>query len=343
MTPRLVIPVPLDINYFRAVQGGAGTETEQDYKSAVARDNLMQLFRTSINRDDNATRNGVVQPMIITASEVKYKFNITVMPGDELYPGDMIEHEGEHLVVVNTRCVTPTYKVGLAWLCNIKFRFQNFTSEIIERWAALDSGVYSTTVGSDGTVTYLKRQFKVYLSGDPETYKIYIDKRLATDTMYDQNGNEILEAYTVTGRTKYAKGAYGAGAHLLELSVKSSETVGTRDSIEQMVCDYIEPGTPAPEPDKDLLICEIKGRPNIAIGGSRTYKAVFYDVDGNETTVDNAIWEVDLPDGITKQVDGQVCKLFVKDDDSLSGTSLTLAVSDSAGKYNKAQYEVGVF
>lgn len=335
--------MPLDLNYFRTVQSGIGSDSEGQYKASLANDNLKQLFRTSINRVDDAKRNGIVQPMIITASEVKYKYNITVMPDDELYPGDMIEAYGEHMIVVNTRYLTPTYKVGLAWLCNVKFRFQNFSPDIIERYAVLDSGVYSTTVGTDGTVTYLKRQFKIYMSSDQDTDKIFIDKRLATGTMYDQNGNEILESYRITGRTKHAKGAYGAGTHLLELSAKSSESVGVKDNIELLVCDYIAPGEDRPTPDETLLTCEIKGRINIAIGGSRTYTAVFYDSSGNQVSVDDVVWDVDLPDGITKQVSGTTCKLTVKDDDSLSGISLMLSVVDKAGKYNKAQFEVGVF
>ncbi len=335
--------MPLDLNYFRTVQSGIGSNSEGQYKASLANDNLKQLFRTSINRVDDAKRNGVVQPMIITASEVKYKYNITVMPDDEIYPGDMIEAYGEHMIVVNTRYITPTYKVALAWLCNVKFRFQNFSPDVIERYAVLDSGVYSTTVGTDGTVTYLKRQFKIYMSSDPDTDKIFIDKRLATGTMYDQNGNEILEAYRITGRTKHAKGAYGAGTHLLELSAKSSESVGVRDNIELLVCDYIAPGDEPPTPDEKLLNCEIKGRSNIAIGGSRTYTAIFYDADGNQVSVDDVVWEIDLPSGITKQVSGATCKITVTDDDSLSGVSLTLTVVDAAGKYNKAQFEVGVF
>lgn len=335
--------MPLDLEYFRAVQSGFGPDTEAKYKSVIAKDNLLQLFRTSINRVDDAKRNGLTQPMIITASEVKYKYNITVMPDDELYPGDMIEAYGEHMIVVNTRYITPTYKVGLAWLCNVEFRFQNFSPEIIHRWGVLDSGVYSTTVGTDGTVTYLKRQFKIYLSSDSDTDKIHLDKRLAVGTMYDQSGNEILEAYIVTGRTKYAKGAYGSGTHLLELSAKSSEAVGTRDNIDLMVCDYIAPDEDPPLPDKTLLDCEIKGRSNIAIGGTRTYKAVFYDTNKNVVTVDEIIWSVDLPDGITKLIDGDSCKITVKDDDSLSGTELTLSVVDGDGKYNKAKLLVGVF
>lgn len=334
--------MPLDAMYFRMVQGGLYSNYDSQYKATQANDNLLQQFRTSINRVDEAKRNGITQPMIITSTEVKYKYNITVMPWDELYPGDMIEALGEHMIVVNTRYITPTHKVGIAWLCNVKFRFQNFTSDIIERYAVLDSGVYSTTVGTDGTITYMKRQFKIYISSDDETDKICIDKRLATGTMYDQFGNEILEAYCITGRTKHAKGNYGSGAHLLELSAKSSEAVGTKDNIELIICDYIAPGETV-APDETLLNCEIKGRTNVAIGGSRTYTAVFYDQAGKATDISDIVWDVDLPNGITKIVDGTTCTVVVNDDDSLSGTTLTLTVVDKHGKYNKAQFEVGVF
>lgn len=333
----------MDASYFRAVQGAANAKTESDYKSALAMDSLETQLRTSINMIEDAKRNGVIQPMIITASEVKYKYNITCMPGDDLFPGDMIEAFGEHFIVVNTRSVTRTYKVGLAWMCNVLFRFQNFTPEIIERWGVLDSGVYSTTVGSEDILTYLKRQFKIYLPSDPDTDKIYIDKRLAVGTMYDQNGNEILESYRITGRTKYAKGAYGEGSHLLELAAKSSEQVGAKDNISLLICDYIEPQGESHTADETMLTCEISGRNNIAIGGSRKYTGIFYDASGTVTEVSDAVWSVSAPDGIRAVPSGSTCMVYADNNDEISGESVFLTLRDGSGRYNPVTIEVGVF
>lgn len=333
----------LDAKYFRTVQGFVNANSEAEYKSAAAKDSLAVQFRTSINYVENAKRNEEIQPMIITASEVKYKYNISCMPDDELYPGDIIEAFGEHLIVVNTRAMTNTYKIGTAWLCNVHFKFQNFTPEIIERWGVLDSGVYSTTLGSEDILSYMKRQFKIYLPSDPDTDKIFIDKRLAVGTMYDQNGNEILEAYTITGRTKHTKGAYGEGTHLLELSAKSSEQRGDRDNVELLICDYISPSDVENDHDDTLLKCEISGRNTIPLGGYRKYVGMFYDDSGNQVAVESPVWDADLPYGISISCDGDVCYVSVDDSEDLSGSCVVLTLADSSGRYNIARMELEVF
>lgn len=333
-----------DLGYFRTVQGTRCIHDEPTYKAVNAQEMLLEEFQDSINYVSDAKRNGEVQPMIISGSDVKYKYNITTMPGDELYPGDIIEANGEHFIVVQTRSESPVYILGLAWLCNVKFRFQNWSPTIIERYGVLDSGVYSTTTGTDGTITYLKRQFKIYMPSDEDTDKIYIDKRLAVGTMYDQSGNEILEAYVITGRTKFGKGGYGEGAHLLEMNAKSSEEVHDKDNIALMICDYIAPEDDG-EPDETeaVLECVIKGRNNIRLGASRTYTGVFYDADGNECDIDNPVWTVEAGIGIDYIANGKECTVTVPDDDVYSGTEIVLRLGDDNVNYKNTALVVGVF
>ena len=335
----------LDATYFATVQGALGTEGESEFRAAWAQDELLFDFEDSINYIADAKRNDVVQPMIITGTEVKYKYNVTAMPGDELYPGDIIEANGEHYIVVQTRSESPVYVLGLAWLCNAKFRFQNWTSDIIERYGVLDSGVYSTTTGTDGTVTYLKRQFKIYLPSDEDTDKIYIDKRLAVGTMYDQFGNEILEAYVITGRTKFGKGGYGEGAHLLELNAKSSEEVGAKDNITEMVCDYIAPDDDDEDDDTPAtatLLCVISGRSTIRLGKSRTYSGIFYNEENELVSIDNPQWEIEAPEGVIYSVDGATCTVSVSDDDDLVGAEIVLTLGDGEVNYRNAKMTVEV-
>lgn len=339
-----MITMDLDLCYFKTVQGTFNIHDEPTYKAVNAQEMLLDEFQSSINYVIDAKRNGEIQPMIITGSEVKYKYNITTMPGDELYPGDIIEAHGEHYIVVQTRSESPVYVLGLAWLCNVKFRFQNWSSTIIERYGVLDSGVYSTTTGTDGTITYLKRQFKIYMPSDEETDKIYIDKRLAVGTMYDQNGNEILEAYVVTGRTKFGKGGYGDGAHLLEMNAKSSEEVHDKDNVALMVCDYIAPKEEeTPEETDAVLECSIVGRNNVRLGASRTYTGVFYDADGEECEIEHPVWTVEASDGISVITDGATCTVSVPDEDIFSGTEIVLRLGDGNVNYKNTALVVGVF
>lgn len=334
----------LDLCYFRTVQNTLDIHDEPTYKAVNAQEMLAEEFTSSINYVVDAKRNGVTQPMIISGSEVKYKYNITTMPGDELYPGDIIEANGEHFIVVQTRSESPVYILGLAWMCNVKFRFQNWSPTIIERYGVLDSGVYSTTTGTDGTITYLKRQFKIYLPSDEDTDKIFIDKRLAVGTMYDQHGNEILEAYVITGRTKFGKGGYGEGAHLLELNAKSSEEVHSKDNVQLMICDYIEPDELAPDDDTDAVLeCEISGRSTIMLGSTRTYSGVFYDANHDVCVVENPVWTYEAPEGVSVQIDGAQCIVTVPDSDELSGAELVLRLGDGNVDYKNTMMVVEVF
>lgn len=338
----------LDLDYFRTVQGTMNIHDEPTYKAVNAQEMLLYEFQDSINYVIDAKRNGVVQPMIISGSDVKYKYNITTMPGDELYPGDIIEANGEHMIVVQTRSESPVYVLGLAWMCNVKFRFQNWSPTVIERYGVLDSGVYSTTTGTDGQITYLKRQFKIYLPSDEDTDKIYIDKRLAVGTMYDQYGNEILEAYVVTGRTKFGKGGYGEGAHLLELNAKSSEQVSIKDNVVEMICDYIAPDEttdddPTPAPPEAVLTCAITGRNNISLGMTRTYKAVFYDEGGAVCEIDLPVWTYEAPEGVTVTPNGATCSVQIPDDEALAGTEVILRLGDGGMLYKNTMLVVGVF
>jgi len=190
-----------------------------------------------------------------------------------------------------------------------------------------------------------KRQFKIYLPSDEDTDKIYIDKRLAVGTMYDQDGNEILEAYIVTGRTKFGKGGYGDGAHLLEMNAKSSEQVGAKDNIELMVCDYIAPedGDDDSHDETAVLSCEISGRNNVRLGGSRTFSAIFYDADGEVTTVDTPVWTYDAAEGVTVTPNGTICTVKVPDDDQYAGTEVVLRLGDGGVNYKNSMLIVGVF
>ena len=203
--------------------------------------------------------------------------------------------------------------------------------------------MYSTTTGTDGQVTYLKRQFKIYLPGDADTDKIYIDKRLAVGTMYNQFGNEVLEAYVITGRTKFGKGGYGEGAHLLELNAKSSEEVSAKDNVELMVCDYI-----APDDDEDddtseaTLTCVISGRSTIRLGKSRTYSGIFYDEENALVEIDNPQWTMEAPEGIKMSASGATCVVSIPNDDDFIGAEIVLTLGDGGVNYKNAKMTVEV-
>lgn len=226
----------LDINYFKAIQNATGLNSAQE---AIIQENKIRLLSDmveSINYKASATRNGILQPVVITVGKISYKSMITALPGDSLYAGDMIVSDGDYWLIVEVNTTNPIQNSGTAWLCNQLFRFQNGSTTIIERYGVLDNGNYATS-GND-KIQIIDNKYKIYLPYDNDTKKLYVGKRLAINRSFDSSGAEILTTYNITSVDPVAQ-SYGKGGHLLLLSIESSSYESDADSLTEMICDYI--------------------------------------------------------------------------------------------------------
>lgn len=278
-------------------------------------------------------RNGIPQRFVVDRNEVSYKYKFIAFPGEQIAIGDIIECDGLFFLVTDSpRMLNEITLAAIGWQCNCKFRWQNGTPDIIERWGVLYSGVYSTTKTNDDQLSVLNKQYKMYLPYDDDTKKLYVDKRMAVDIRYDKRGNEILEAYAITGFNRIAKG-YGSDAHLLICELKSSTYSKETDSLEEMICDYIKQGETA-APSDDLVI---DGRDTIRIGASRRYTAKRQD----GTAVPNVSWSIDKDEIGSMQVgeDGMLT-LSAKNDTSICGALITIRAEEENG--DKAEKTVEV-
>ena len=277
-----------------------------------------------------AKRNEVEQPFLITRTEVPEKYKIVAFPGDDLVDGDYIDVFGERFLVIQTRVQDTLQKNGIMWLCNHEFVWQNFSSDIVKRWGVLDSGVYSSTIMGEAQARSKNKQFKLYFPLDEATNKIFVDKRLACDKMFDQFGNEILNVYHVTGYDATSE-SFGAGAHLLILNLRSDEYNRKTDNTELMICDYIAPGEDTPT---DLLDCDISGTDYIRLGTHRKYSAVFYTATGEIVDDVTAVWSVEsAPNDVTFETNGNKITITVPNEDELLDQQITISLTDSAGNY----------
>ena len=73
---------------------------------------------------EDCTRNGTPQRFLITRTDSLIRCEITAFPGEELYPGDIIECFGEHWICYQTRVSSDIQVTGTIWLCNHLFRWQ---------------------------------------------------------------------------------------------------------------------------------------------------------------------------------------------------------------------------
>lgn len=326
----------LDWSHYNTRLSVNGT-SDRDRVIQKAKDNFLVKVLNNPGYQPNATRNGKSQRFLVDRTEVAYKIKVIAFPDENLYVGDILEIMGEHFIVIETRVVNEIHTTGTAWLCNHLFRFQNGTSEIIERWGVLDSGVYSTTLKGNNLVQSLHKQFKVYLPYDEDTAKLYIDKRIAGGVNYNANGDEILTCFIYTGEDPISR-SYGKNGHLLILNVESVEYDAARDNPKERICDYIPPS----EPSYDGELCEIVGRDTLRLGLKRTYLSRFFNENGAVDEEAVPSWSVEGDThGIHYSVDDGALIISVDANDLLIGTKLTIKLTDGKGRsaYKKVEVE----
>lgn len=303
--------------------------TKEDFARFVVDDPAYQ---------EDCLRNGNPQRFLITRSETTYRCEITAFPGEELYPGDMIECFGEHWICYETIVSSDIQVTGTIWLCNQLFRWQNGTPDIIEKWGVLDSGVYSTTKTGGYEVNTPDVQYKIYLPFDEDTERFFVDKRLATSIRYDANGKQILEVYKVT-RVDPTSQAYGKGAHLLLLHCRSDDYVAEFDNVEHMICNYIPAATDAESTTTstaDPVALSVSGRETIRTGASR-----LYSLEPAGAFVPE--WSIEpVSAGLHMETDGQELRVSADNADELVGTVFKVIASDPSGAYAPCSMTVEV-
>ena len=317
----------LAYQYFEAINNGIGMSSLNDITISEGKRNLREALMTSVHYDSNATRNGIRQGLVVTASDSYYKYKVEALPGDDLFVGDVIYSHGEYWIVVKTRVASPFQTIGLMWLCNCLFRWQNGTSKIIYQWGVLDSGVYSTTKDGDETVKTADKQYKIYLPKNNDTQKLYIDKRLATEYLYDSNYQKILSVYAVTGYDAISSN-YGHGGHLLVLNARSDDYVAGKDNLELMICDYI----PQDADDGPSLDGIITGYPTLRIGTTRRYAADFDVIE----------WSLseDAPSTVEIHAEGNEALVTVALSDDAIGVSFDVIAKYSDEEFATMSVEV---
>lgn len=334
--------MPLDISYFKAIHGGTGLSSSQDLRINENKSRLKEDLISSINYKPLATRNGVLQPIVLVNGKSGFKGTVLALPDDNLSVGDMIVCDGNHWLVVEISSTNPIQKSGTVWLCNQLFRFQNFNSTIIERWGVFDSGAYSKT--EDKQIQTADSWYRIFLPYDDDTKKIFVDKRLATNKGFNSNGDEILTAYKVTSVDPVSKN-YGENGHLLVLVAESSPYQVSEDNIDKLICNYIAESGSGGTHSPTLLPCSItSSRSTIRTGTSYTFDAVFYESDG--ITINNDVvpsWSIEPSIiGVSGTLIGNSFKVSVKNDDALIGEGFIVSVTDSNGLYNIATANVEV-
>lgn len=308
------------------------------------REDLIRYAPTNPDYHEDTLRNGVVQPLILTRGGENHSYNVICLPGDQLYAGDIIEAFGEVWIVIEARADDTTHKTGIMYQCNKLFRFQNWTSDIIECWAYVQQSGYSSTVTGTNQMQKSEEQVAIYMPYNEDTDKIYVDKRLASHRAWEESGRQILATYKITSASPITK-SYNDGDHLLFLKAIKDVFSESSDSVEQCICDYIAPDVNtgiADEEGSPSLPCAITGMPEALIGRVRTLKAVFYDADYKVVEDVEPVWSYPEIAGVSIYVDNGDLKIKPNNESRLIGESFDVSVTSADGKYQTAILTVEV-
>lgn len=322
------------VDYLRAIHGSMGAANAHEGRIQEEKRRVARELLSSIHLRSEATRNGVPQRFVCVPREEAYRYKVIAFPDEELYPGDLLEFAGRKWMVTDVPSSYVLQKTGIVWECNHLFRFQNSEGQIIERWGVLDDGNYSTDINSGLQVAYTNSQYKMYMQLDSETRKIFIDKRFAVGTLFDKNGDEILDVYQITDIDPVSR-SYGGG-HLLVLHARSDDYNPLTDNLEKGICDYVAPGS-KPSSTKGQKLITVSGRGTIRAGtGERRYIAQFRNSIGDAISAEAVVkWDVlvspDVGAAVSWHADGNT--LFVSALDAAAGATVTIRASDPDGVY----------
>lgn len=353
-----------------------GLEQEKCQEQSYVQESFAETIQQSPAYQEDAEVNGEPQPIVATRKDTN-KCDVTVIPGDRLYIGDLVKVFNEYWICVEMYVDEFGMYYGELWMCNHIFCYQDFELNIIHKYAILDDGSYSN--GNDKAIKVTDNSFNCYVSLDAESRALFIDKRLGISVIYDKSGKEVLEV----GKIKWIdikSRNFGEGSHLMVFGINEDSYNPTADNIEELICDYQEapiedeepdePITPPEEPDEtdnggeggegnegggdeepsepEPVIkgtLSIEGRKTIKAGSGRTYSLVAIDKESGNTieAPEDVEWRIEFDgNGVSIVPNGATCKVTVKENDSLIGSIFTIKCSSSSGEYIEAKINVEV-
>lgn len=287
---------------------------------------------------EDATVDGEKTP-IIASRKSTTACAIKAPPSTDLHIGDMVECFNEHWIVVELYIDKVGIINGEMWLCNNILRFQNRSTAVISRHCVVDDGTYSKK-SSDPDAFVMSNTYKIYITIDEATKKLFVDKRLAFGQIYSADGEEILEVYKIIGMDVKSRN-FGEGSHLMVLTVQRDVYDAQVDSLSENICDIFVDNGDSTNP-KTTGSCVIVGRDTARLGSSRKYTAAFTDANGEVVTTVNPVWTVTAPDGVTHNASNTECAIAIPLDEKYVGEIITITVSDAEGVFGTYDKKVQV-
>lgn len=247
-----------------------------------------------------------------------------------LNTGDYVTFEdSKWLIDTNVVNTDDAYYFTRMSRCNYLLKWQNASGNVIERYC-IEDRVSTVGIDDNKVIQIGKSQSKILLPYDSETIKLRVGKRLYIDNNLE---NPTPYMITLANTTTYVADGYG----YLEFIVTEVATIPDVDRPDLMLCNYISPTPPDPEPTTKPYAASISClKPEIAVGKyGRNFTAVFKDVDGNAVTTITPKWTVTstFTDKLTLTEGSNYIKIVTADTSLIDKTFLLkLEASDDSAE-----------
>ena len=279
----------------------------------------------------NILLNGEEAQLVINSGTQPYYKEFQSLPSQEINIGDYVEWANSHWIVVTCDSDDEIYRDGKLNQCNYLLKWQNELGEIIERWAVIQSASkYNDGTDSNAVITLGSDQLSIIVPIDSETIKL---KKSMSKKFFIDGNAEDPTTYELTGTGNVPDTYNGHG--ITSWIVKECAYTATEDDLKYGVCNYKavdteeDPTTPPENPNETTdLRAVINGKETIRCGYERTYTALFTDADGNAVENVDFSWNVVGDFTVEKNVDDNKIKLFVEDEDCVSGSFILQILVD---------------
>ena len=299
----------------------------QDFKSAFA-----ERFYDSPDYEA-VLIDGVVRDVLIVSTKSLNKKTLISKPDETFEYGNIIYAYKKYWLITDMDEKDTLYTKGIATLCNHTLRWQNFDGKIVEQQCVIERP-YSNTTEQNQLISVSSKEYKIYVPDNPNTRKLYLDKRLILEITTDKTGNQLPLVYKITSFDGLAKGH--EDAHLIILNVEQDVYNSSADRPDLMIADYTPIEVPPSNNTPSEYVVNILGDDNVFIGSDNLFLAEtrLIDVAGDA----NYYWVVESGDtNISYELSGnknQNLRIKVPARADLIGKSFALKCIDTVRDIN---------
>lgn len=265
--------------------------------------------------------------LAINSGTQTYYKKIHTLPGEIIYPGDMVTWSNSKWLVTTADSDQEFIVDGTMQQCNRVLKWQNENGDIIERdVVCLSATAYNSGVEDTQLLTIGYDQILIYIAYDPETVLLDRDMRFFISNNYKKPRPYKLTSINTTTEI------YNGHGYLR--IIVTEDQIEKDDNLDLLICNYKEKNTDdSPTLNKISKIDYTSKTIKSGYKRGTTFTANFYDNDVLQDVP--PVWDVDTnAESLVVSYDGNNITLSI-DDDNYIGYTVKLTLKDESNEYQE--------